>query len=433
MTPNKMNRLLYGISMLLVGCLLITACSSDETENPTSDCYISAFTLGTLKRVVTSSSGQTTYGTYNGNYYPMSIDQRKGIITNTTPLLTGTNLNAALCTITAKGTVVYAPASNTEVWTAYVSTDSINFSTPLLFRVYATNGYGYREYRLSLTVRTKDAGSYEWEDLSAPLLASRGERRAVVWNEGLLLLSADASNALHCATWSDETWSEEKVCSGTDGAKVASLQTYNNQLWMGNDKGELLKSDDGVTWTAVTQSTEGDLVTLLAASSTALYARIHQAASDEDIIATSEDGATWTEVSLEKDLSQFPVETISLGYTLNNNNRVLVGGKNADDNISVWNLDEQHDSEWILFAKTGDNNYILPWVSGMTIISYNNSLIAIDGGNPTTYRSMDNGITWKAYTELSLPTTDTYSTAVVYDDYIYTFTGTKMQRAHVIE
>ena len=432
-----MKQLIYR-SLLMAMCIVVVACSSDDTTaEPTSYCYISGVTLGTLTRSITTN-GITTETTYQGSEYGISIDQRKGIITNVTPLLIGTDLSSVPITITAEGSVAYAPVSDTSVWSYYSSSATVSFLEPLLLRTYATDGSGYREYTMTLTVRDKEKGEYTWETLEAPVLADRKARRAVSWNDGLLLLSADEGGLLHVNTWADNVWSDDKSCTGADGAILTSLQSFSGQLWMNTGSGQLLTSTDGEAWTpVVTQDAEDHevtVVTLLAASTKALYARIYNASTETECIASSTDGSQWTSMNLEKSFSLFPTQGAAVSYKKNGNPRVLVAGTVTDKETTttcVWNFDEEHDSEWMLFSKSGDNQYILPWQDGMTIIAYSGWLIAVSGDQTTTYRSEDNGITWKSYSQLTLPCTDEHFAVTVAGNHIYIFAGAQMQRAYV--
>ena len=99
-----------SLILFLVACLCLSACSgSDDVSyaGSSSDCYISAFTLGQLRRTVhtTSSTGQdSTYTiSFSGSLYPMAIDQRQQTITNTEPLPMNTRLSAVVVSITAQG------------------------------------------------------------------------------------------------------------------------------------------------------------------------------------------------------------------------------------------------------------------------------------------------------------------------------------------
>lgn len=153
--------------VLLTTALLLTAChKNDDDTTYSDDCYISGFTLGALRRAmtVTTSAGtdSTYYLAYSGTTYPMVIDQVNNRITNATPLLQNTQLDHVLVTLSFTGACVHAPANDTTTWVNYASTDTIDFTTPRIYRVFSTDGTSRRDYTVSLTVRTEDPEAYTW-------------------------------------------------------------------------------------------------------------------------------------------------------------------------------------------------------------------------------------------------------------------------------
>lgn len=436
---TNMRKLFYSAFVAAL-TILVAGCTKEDSSviTPTSDCYISNITLGTMYRTV--KEGEREYETsFVGSVYPISIDQVACVITNTKPLPTRTNLTIVPLTITAKGSVIFAqkpedyPTVQPEGWYSYTTGGgTIDFRKPVLFRVYATDGSGHREYTMTLTVREHEEGSYTWEPMTTNVLQGRGDRQALPWQEGFLLLSADGDGKIHKTTFANETWSNDVLCTGADGAQVASMIQFNNKLWMNTTTGAVINSEDGQTWNAVSQTEAGDEVTLLTASEKLLYARIHNAsATPTDWIASSADGQTWTALVLEsgKDISQFPTTAAALSFKIGSTPYVLVAGKNADEKTTVWVRHEQENESWALLdAEKGSE---LTWQDGMTLVRYNNSIIALGGSQTETYSSPDNGLTWKQLKTLTLPVTDAHFTATAVDNYIYIFAGENVQRAIV--
>ena len=434
-----MKKLLYS-ALAAALTILVAGCSKEDSSvvTPTNDCYISNITLGTMYRTVTQGDKeyQTTFA---GSAYTMSIDQIAGIITNTTPLPTRTNLSIVPVTITGKGSFVFAPKPDDyptvqpDGWYSYTSAGgTIDFRNPLLIRTYATTGNGYREYTMTLTVRQYEEGSYTWEALETNVLQGRGARQAQPWQDGLLLLSADGEGKLHKTTLANDTWSADALCTGTDGAQVKSLLSFNDKLWMNTAAGAVISSEDGLTWSTVTQTEAGDEVTLLAASEKLLYARIHNAgATPADWIASSADGQTWTALALEsgKEISLFPTTAAALSFKIGSTPYVLVAGKTADEQTTVWVRHEKENETWALLET--DEATSLTWQDGMTLVRYNNSIIALAGSQTDTYSSPDNGLTWKKLSVLTLPVTGTPFAATAQGEYIYIFAGDNIQRAIV--
>lgn len=156
---------LFAVGLLLTSCL-----NSDETEMTVyDDMAISTFTLGTLNRYLPAADGAVTKTTYAAGGYKMNIDQLGHTITNANPLLTGTDLAHVVCNVTTKnnGVVFVMPLDNDTPVYFNSGTDSIDFTQPRRFRVYATDESGYREYSVSLSVRTQEAGVFGWEAAEA--------------------------------------------------------------------------------------------------------------------------------------------------------------------------------------------------------------------------------------------------------------------------
>ena len=149
---------------------MLTSClSSDDDEVTTyGDMAITKFTLGTLNRYtqsVSSATGNDTLlkSTVTGSSYKMTIDQLGHQIYNYTELPVGTDVKHVLCTVTTKNSGVVAVQSMTSdslQW--YSSNDSIDFSQPRIFRVYATDGSGYRDYTVKLNVSATTGVDFGW-------------------------------------------------------------------------------------------------------------------------------------------------------------------------------------------------------------------------------------------------------------------------------
>ena len=166
----SMKRIFQIFCGLLTAGLLLTSClgSSDDTTTVYDDMAISTFTLGKLNRYLhttTSAGNDSVYKTtYTATSYHVSIDQLNHRIFNTDPLLTGTDMGHIICNVTTKNNgVVYIKSVTSDTLTYFNSgSDSIDFTQPRLFRVYATDGSGSRDYTVTLSVRSQEAGTMTW-------------------------------------------------------------------------------------------------------------------------------------------------------------------------------------------------------------------------------------------------------------------------------
>ena len=429
-----MKRLVYiliGFALLLA---FVPACKEDEETALTSDCYISSFTLGALKRHVhyTDSTGHdTTYLiSFSGSYYPLNIDQRAGTILLREPLPMETKINAVTATATFQGGLFYQPwdANSDSTWTAFSATDSIDFSAPLRFRVYATDGSSYRDYYLRLDVRTSDPEKYTWEKVESDRCPADDPRRLVAWGESLFLMTQDASSLTDPHT----------------------LVVYHDNLWVSSADGQQVWTKahgdtDFMLYHTFEPATGLASLRLFAGSENALYG-IGVTTDGQRGIYSSTDGSTWTAMTADADLSLFPEKPVALSYTqTNGNQRVLVVGQATDNETTceVWSLLEKSGEPWTYFTPAPDNPYRLPALQDLCILSYNDMLMAAGGPSAdgryealeTCYLSYDNGITWKAYEELTVPAELKAQagriSVTTLDDYIWFSVGTEIWRAHL--
>ena len=182
-----MRRIFQAFCGLFVAGLLLTSClGGDETELTVyDDMAIRTFTLGTLDRYLhtTTSAGEdSAYKvTYSASSWKMDIDQLGHKISNTDSLLIGTDMTRIICNVTTKnnGLVLIQSMTSDSVNYFNSGSDSIDFTQPRVFRVFATDGSGYRDYTVSLSVRTQEAGVFSWTEVSAvdfPLPADNAVR-----------------------------------------------------------------------------------------------------------------------------------------------------------------------------------------------------------------------------------------------------------------
>ena len=171
----SMRRIFQAFCGLLAAGLLLTSCLSGSEVEVTvyNDMSIQSFTLGTLDRYLhtTSSAGEDSVYkvTYSASSYKMNIDQLGHKISNVDSLLTGTDMTRIICSVTTKNNGLVLLQSMTSDSLNYFNSgnDSIDFSQPRIFRVYATDGSGYRDYTVSLNVRTQEAGIFSWVEADA--------------------------------------------------------------------------------------------------------------------------------------------------------------------------------------------------------------------------------------------------------------------------
>jgi len=228
---HLMRNIFRALWATLTTIFVLTSClSSDDNDVVTyDDMAITSFALGTLNRYLhtTSKSGEDSVYkvTYVGSNYTMCIDHLTGRIYNSKPLLSATDLKHVVCSLTTKnnGVVVVKSLTSDTLHTFY-STDSIDFSEPREFRVYATNGSGYRSYRVNLSLYQATEDSLLWTEMPLSDYPTVAATQYKVDGEGRLLSSADDG----------QTWLEEPL--GDDSALLPT-EVLSAVSWELNDYG----------------------------------------------------------------------------------------------------------------------------------------------------------------------------------------------------
>ena len=165
-------RQIKTICMLLLTLIVAASClnsSNDDASSLYSDAAITDFTLGTLTRYQhkqTEAGKDTTIKTtITGSLYDFHVDQLNRRIYNTDSLPTGTDVSRVLVTLSTYngGTVWVQNLDNPEIGTLFSSTDSIDFTVPRTFRIYANNGKGYTTYTVNVNVHQQEGNVMNWQ------------------------------------------------------------------------------------------------------------------------------------------------------------------------------------------------------------------------------------------------------------------------------
>ena len=152
-------RVLNIIACLFVSACVITSCLSDdivyETDYNASITTFSFDSIVTYYPSVTEEGKDTTLSTYVlGSNYPFVIDQIKRRIYNADSLPKGTDVSKVVVNIGSDGYYIFVEAGeNDSIWE---STDSLDFTQPIRFKVLsAMNTFG-DEYTAEIYVHQQD-------------------------------------------------------------------------------------------------------------------------------------------------------------------------------------------------------------------------------------------------------------------------------------
>lgn len=450
-------RKLFLPIIAVLACML-GACSDEIDYTASNDCIITGFSLGQVKRIMQTTDSEGNDSTYTinynaGSYYPMTIDQINNKIYNKDSLPYGSQPGSVLASISAVGSVAYCIAGEAEPeWKMYSSSDSIDFSYLLTFRVMSNDGKAYRDYEMKLNIHKQEGEQFVWQKLeeTAPLEGME-KSKALYWNNQLLVIS-QKDGVTYTTTRTNGSWTQT-TASGCEQAEISSLTSLGNKLYLNTTDGKLLASEDAVNWSAV--SSDHMIAHLITGSDNRLYAL-----GEDAIIYSTNEGSTWTRDSLDSNPAWLPQENISgIYYDLNNGNKqiVLTGTRPAntfteDTTAMVWSklfLAKNAGSEnpWMYYPVTADNIYPCPNLTNLSLIRYNDCIIAF-GGQPVQgnkyeaydqlYISHDNGITWKTDEQIVMPeeikgSSQCVVAAVDQDQFIWLINGSSVWKGRLNE
>lgn len=451
---KNLSILFYTLTILLA----FSSCSEDDETILSNDCYINSFTLGNVKRLIhtTTSSGKdsTYYVTFDASGYAMHINQLTGKITNTDSLPVGSRTQAILANVSCSGSLVYRYADDvSENWLSYSSSDSIDFSHTLIFRVTSADGFSQREYEVKLNVHQQNGDQFSWNKIASNSIWNNAtSMKSIIWNEKIWLYTTnnDQTITLYTSQTNDgKSWQNETV-SGCHNALIRSITVFNDRLLMSCTDGSIIESTDGKNWNTV-QTTNNQSLYLLTANQTAIYA-----IGDNQRILRSEDAINWSEETLDEAPEYLPTQDITaLAYTQDNGNGrlIMAGNRSAtaypDDKAAmIWSkvispyLPESN--RWTYFVASPDNPYVCPALKSLTILPYNDLLLALGGSSEhgtqkaleKFYVSQDNGITWKNDTIYTLPqnvanTSAAFTASTDADNHIWLIVGEEVWKGRL--
>jgi len=419
------------ISVLLVvaASLMFNAClkSDDSDVAYYGDTAITAFSLGTLNRTLhtTSSTGEdSTYtSTVTGSNYLFEIDHYNGLIYNTDSLPVGTDASAVLVTLSTKnsGVVVIMDEDNTAAEAYYSSSDSIDFSSPRYFRVYAQNGAGYREYKVSVNVHQQVADSVHWTQLSTnSTFASMTAMRSLCMNDDIYLFGVVGGSSVGYVTPVSDgnKWSALSSSVSLDGDAWKNVITQGDYFFVKSGNG-IYRSGDAQNWEAIAENSA--VKQLIGASTTELYAL----GTEGGLLVSKDNGVTWSQDILGDTQELLPTQDISyvcnpLSFYENLDRIVVVGNRDAsvgDSTAVVWSKMIEYSEGadpgvWYAVEKVEDNrDNFLPKMQSMVAVPYDNGILAFGGDGMYAdsaafshiYQSFDNGLSWEKDDDYQFP------------------------------
>lgn len=406
-----MKRKFFAFIALITATLSLSSClSSDETTvEYTHDTAITAFSLGSLDRYTKTKAGKDTLLKANvkGSDYKFYIDQAQRKIYNVDSLPAGTRTAAVLATITSKNSspILLMDINKTDSVAAYYSSsDSINFSTSRLIRVYSSDYSAYAQYTVTVYVHKELPYEFKWHELAQnnSQLAAFSDLKAVACGDDIYVFgkTADGTKVLKSAINNGSVWSSIGMNVRLSSDAYQSAVALDGELYI-SDGGKVYASADAATWTKVFEN--ADIKQLIGASSKNLYA--YTAAG----ISVSEDkGASWKAERLDTDADYLPKQNISMNVagvlSAKDVENVMLLGTN-DTIATTWlrTVDyANEDGQWNYLEIENNKSGKMPWLDQVITCAADTGFVAL-GSNGKWYKSQDAGLTWKQDKMVVLP------------------------------
>lgn len=425
-----MKRILQQISLLFTILATLTSCLGDNTEEVVfyDDAAIINVGLGTLnnRQNTKTADGRDSVAVskIEGSKYHFTIDQMKREIYNVDSLPYGTDITKVVTILTAKnsGSIVIKSMTSDSV-KYHVQTDSVDFSQPRTFFVYSNSGKNHAEYTMKVNVHKQLANQFDWQRTAiGNTFATLTSIRAFEMNGKMYVVGSngESSSIFSCDLNDCQVWTvgQPDINMLMPVDMTASMASDGKQLFI-TAEGHLLSTADGSHWTDNGQTS---IARLIGSDGTRLYA----IDSEGKIISSADNGQTWQTDPLDDSIELLPTREINIVAQplLTNSDMqrvVMLGNRDArnypDDAYAVvWSrlFDDSNNTvyPWMYYSQSPTARYQAPRLRSMTMLPYNNRLIAI-GAQPlgacTTaafsaiYESIDGGLTWKNSEHLTLP------------------------------
>lgn len=453
-----MKRIVRPFVILFSSIVLLASCLGDDTGYDDlvyySDTAITSFSLETLKRTMWTKSSTGEDSSYVDEFdaggYKFYIDQAKREIYNPDSLPVGTDAAHVLCTVGSKNSgvviLVHKDVEGNDSLAYYVSTDSIDFTEPREFRVYANDGSAYRSYKVSVNVHKENPDSFNWHKAAqCPAPRPMAYMKAVTLGGRLFVFGEDgAATSVYSAALPGGTgWTEVATDMALDAGASHSVITAGGALYTISG-GNIIRSADGSAWTVVAPAA---VERLIGAGREKIYA----VGADGMPAASADGGATWTAEGIVGDGAMMPVGDVSLACMpfdgdAASENVIIAGNRglaaHPEDSVAmVWSKVEEyaagsHAHSWMFCGE--DNGCRLPRLSNLVMAACGDVLVAFGGqglGTSTAkpfsqmYVSSDNGLTWHADASYYMPDgfdnggSDVFAATVDGDNYVWIVCG----------
>lgn len=413
------------LAVFFAATSIMTSCLDNDVEQITytSETSITGFSLGTLNinRMGKDKNGLDSpyVDTLDCSNYPFTIDQINRIITNKDSLPVGTHIDKVITSITYDaGMLGYTPkgSDHDTIWT---STDSIDFTDPVEFKVYAYSGVEGKPYKVTINVHQQEPDTISWKKFdNNPFSAGNLSEQKAVYANGKVYVFGKNGNGTHIE-YSDVANDNPSPWVPVTDNIPSNIDTYSATAWAGNiyflaggtnDK-QLYKLS--VTTDEIEHVGTETFEVLIGGNDTKeeLYAVINKISNGvSNSVSHTYKNGVWTEDA--NPFTQFPAgkpffsNTTTASYNSNITSTVALcynQGTTANDTTALVFNRMSSDNKW----ETRMQNLPLPNLKNVTMIYYDGKLYAFGGESVKPevkpfsqfYCSTDNGLCWRPVTE----------------------------------
>ena len=400
--------------------LFFSSCLNNDVEEIVlpSESSIHSFSIGTvsMEKVTKDSLGNdSTYiDTVSCAHYPFTIDQLNRTIENKDSLPVGSDISKILVNIEAdtKAIVYERREENGEVKdTIWTPSDSIDFTRPVAFKVFAHNGMVGKSYMVTVNVHKQIPDTLEWSHFTTSHFASAklNKQKTVVCNNALYTFGTKedgtaVAEVLPINKTSMGTW--QLVTELPAGTNTYSLQSWKDMLFfIADGKLHKLNADASIEQVGLLY----DLNSLVGFGNISANKEVMFAYNEEHkMLALNADGSLARNQSFDfVENIAFNTDRLSAAHFATKHNksltRTIVMGNSTNENdtiASVFNY-TTNDDKWGKIALKEPT--ICPNLENISMIYYDKKLYAFGGGISSQnikpfehfYCSIDNGLTWK--------------------------------------
>ena len=403
------------IAVFFAATSIMTSCLDNDIDQITytSETSITGFSLGTLHidRVGKDKNGLDSpyVDTLDCSNYPFTIDQINRTITNKDSLPVGTHIDKVITSITYDaGMLGYTPkgSDHDTIWT---STDSIDFTDPVEFKVYAYSGVEGKPYTITINVHKQEPDTISWKKFDTQLFnaGNLSEQKAVYAN-GKVYVFGKNGNGTHIE-YSDVSNDNPTSWVAVTKNVPADIDTYSATAcaeyiyFLAGTNKQLYKLDvNSNEITSVGRETFEMLIGENDIKSELYAVKEGEKGRKSGIYKEN----TWTE-------DANPFTLFPAGKPFFSNTTTASYNSDITTTIALCNSTTANDTAALVFNRiSSDNkwekrmqNLPLPNLENVTMIYYDGKLYAFGGGygeiKPFSqfYCSTDNGLCWRPVTE----------------------------------